>query len=319
MESYFGEDFDNFLSQIRTILVKRKADYSLIKEFKDNVYSERRWNKNLKQWEPCQAVLKRGEETFSFLKNYFEVYQDLFDDGKDHYAETHSYEVLNYLTLMAKGFETDYWKAPVLMYFRKFRYEKFVNFLKILDNKLSCDWITGLVPSMRIDNMNRILVCIENASSTDDVLKSDLFKIEKSSFLNIVGDNIYGRKYARYLLLKVDMLTGGFAQPYKLPATISIEHILPQTPNDESQWKKDFSDEERDEWTDKIGNLVLISRRKNSSQGNSDFTKKVEKYFSKNIEVFPSMVKVFQENKEWKLCNLQKRQTDTIRLLNETY
>jgi len=29
-------------------------------------------------------------------------------------------------------------------------------------------------------------------------------------------------------------------------------------------WKKDFTDKEREEWTHKIGNLVLISRRKNS-------------------------------------------------------
>lgn len=41
------------------------------------------------------------------------------------------------------------------------------------------------------------------------------------------------------------------------------------------------TDAERAEWTDKDGNLVLISRRKNTSQGNLDFEKKKTKYFRK--------------------------------------
>jgi uncharacterized protein with ParB-like and HNH nuclease domain len=313
MESYFGDDFDNFLSQIRTILVKRKADYALVKEFNDNVYSEKRWNRSTKQWEPCKALLKRGENTFEFIKDYYIQYQNIFD--KNHFEETNSYEIYNYLNLMSKGLESDYWKAPVLMYFKKFKYENFLEFLKKLDNKLSIDWIIGINPTTRIDNMNAILACIEKESKADDVLKSSTFDLNKTDFTTIIDGNIYGRKYARYLLLKVDMLSNSVDSPYIYPSMITIEHILPQNPSDNSQWKKDFSDEQREEWTDKIGNLTLLSRRKNTSQGNLDYEKKVEKYFKNNIETFPSIIKLFQENKEWKLANLQKRQQDVCKLL----
>lgn len=316
MESYFGDNFDNFLSQIRTILVKRKADYSLIKEFDDNVYSEKRWNRNTKQWEPRKALLKRGDETFDFLKEYFSVYQNLFD--KNHFTETNSYEISNYLSFMSNGFETDYWKAPVLMYFKKFKYNNFLNFLKKLDTKLSCDWIIGLVPSMRIDNMNKILLCIENSKDTTEILKSNVFSINKNDFHNIISENIYGRKYARYLLLKIDLLMTDIDKQSISSSIISIEHILPQNPDDNSLWKKDFSEEQREEWTDKIGNLALISRRKNSSQGRLDYKEKCTKYFSNNIGTFPSMLKVFQENKEWKLSNLTTRQNMIISLLEDS-
>ncbi|WP_407426893.1 DUF262 domain-containing protein [Treponema sp.] len=316
MESYFGEDFDNFLSQIRTILVKRKADYSLIKEFNDNVYSTEKWNKATKRKEPCKPLLKRGEDTFAFLKDYFTVYQNLFD--KNHFIETNSYQISNYLVFMSNGFETDYWKAPVLMYFKKFKYDNFLNFLKKLDAKLSSDWIIGLVPSMRIDNMNKILMCIDKSKTTVEIFQSDVFSLNKNDFHNIISENIYGRKYARYLLLKIDLLMTDIDKQSISPSIISIEHILPQTPNDNSQWKKDFSDAEREEWTDKIGNLALISRRKNSSQGRLDYTEKCKKYFEKNIGTFPSMIKVFQENKEWKLDNLKKRQQEIISLLEKS-
>ena len=299
MESYFGEDFDNFLSQIRTILVKQKANFNLLKEFDDNVYSK--------------ALLKRGEETFSFIKEYFEVYHSVFDS--DHFTETKSYAIANYLTLLQTGFETDYWKAPILMYFKKFRYNGFFDFIKKLDNKLSCDWIIGLVPSMRILNVNKILMCIDEKTDFEDILKSDVFKCNTNDFKSIIDNSVYGRKYAKYLLLKVDMLTGGDTTPYKLPSMISIEHILPQTPNAESQWVKDFSEDYRNEWTDKIGNLVLLSGRKNTSQGNYDYEKKLTKYFEKKVETFPSIVKVFQTYSEWKTKDLENRQNEVISML----
>ncbi|MDE6244731.1 MAG: DUF262 domain-containing HNH endonuclease family protein [Treponemataceae bacterium] len=313
MESYFGDDFDNFLSQIRTILVKRKADFSLIKEFNDIIYSEKRWNRDKKQWEACKAYLKRGEETFRFIKEYFIQYQEIFD--KDHYEETKSYEIFNYLNLMQKGFGTDYWKASVLMYYKKFKYEGFLEFLKKLDNKIACDWIIGLVPSMRINNINDILKCIESSENSNGVLHSNVFDVNKDSFKTIISDSIYGRKYARYLLMKVDVLSCSSDWKYNLPSTISIEHILPQNPNDDSLWKKDFTDVEREEWTDRIGNLVLISRRKNSSQGNFDYADKHSKYFKNNIELFPAIVKLFEINKEWKLTNLLNRQNEIVNLL----
>lgn len=313
MESYFGDDFDNFLSQIRTILVKRKADFSIIKEFNDIVYSEQRWNRDKKQWETCKAYLKRGEETFRFIKEYFIQYQEIFD--KDHYEETKSYEIFNYLNLMQKGFGTDYWKAAVLMYYKKFKYEGFLEFLKKLDNKIACDWIIGLVPSMRIDNINNILKCIESNENSTVVLNSNVFDVNKDSFKTIISDSIYGRKYARYLLMKVDVLSCSSDWKYNLPLTISIEHILPQNPKDNSLWKKDFTDTEREEWTDRIGNLVLISRRKNSSQGNFDYADKHKKYFKNNIELFPAIVKLFEINKEWELTNLLNRQNEIVNLL----
>lgn len=216
---------------------------------------------------------------------------------------------------MNKGFETDYWKAPVLMYFKKFKYEGFFDFLKKLDNKLSTDWITGIVPSMRITDMNEIQKCIDEKSDYQDILNSNAFDIDKATFETVITGNIYGRKYARYLLIKTDVLMNSPDKQYNLPETISIEHILPQNPTENSQWKKDFTDEQREEWTDKIVNLTLISRRKNSSQGNLDYEKKYENYFKKNIETFPSMIKLFQENKEWKIDNLKKRQENVINLL----
>ncbi len=74
-----------------------------------------------------------------------------------------------------------------------------------------------------------------------------------------------------------------------------------------------------DKWTDKIGNLVLISKKKNTVQGNRDYAAKKDKYFKNNIERFPSMLKLFNDNSEWKLENLIKRQNEVVEMLLNYY
>jgi hypothetical protein len=81
----------------------------------------------------------------------------------------------------------------------------------------------------------------------------------------------------------------------------------------------DFAEADREEWTDKLGNLVLISRRKNTAQGNLDFDKKKEKYFTKNVEVFPNSIRIYQQYSTWTLADLKHNNEETIEKLLKEY
>ena len=285
METYFGEDFDKFLSHIRTILVKKKQTTTLLKEFDEFVYSNQEYDRTQKKYVPRTPILRRGRDTFELLYSYYHTYQEVFDT--DHSVVTGDYEITNYLKLMETGFGADYWIAPVLDYYRKYRRRGFVAFLKALDRKLSADWITAATPTVRMENVNAILREIEASQDSAALLQSKTFTINKSDFERVINGDIYGRSFAKYLLLKLDLIYRGSSTPMIPQAIASIEHILPRNPSADSQWVKDFSAAEREEWTNKLGNLVLISRRKNTSQGNRDYVEKKEKYFEKNIEMFP--------------------------------
>jgi hypothetical protein len=104
-----------------------------------------------------------------------------------------------------------------------------------------------------------------------------------------------------------------------MPPVISIEHILPQTPEAESQWKKDFTDEQRIEWTNRLGNLVLISRRKNSSQGNKDYNEKRIKYFKNNVELFSNSVRIYNQYQNWTFNELQKNHNEVMEKIKEGF
>ena len=93
-------------------------------------------------------------------------------------------------------------------------------------------------------------------------------------------------RVTKALLLRLDsalaeagrMHEGGGAR-YE-PGIISIEHVLPQNPPEGSEWLEWFPlEEERAAWTHRIGNLVLLSRRKNNRASNFEFERKRREYF----------------------------------------
>ncbi|MCA9156206.1 MAG: HNH endonuclease [Planctomycetales bacterium] len=52
-------------------------------------------------------------------------------------------------------------------------------------------------------------------------------------------------------------------------AIITVEHVLPQNPKSGSQWERWFPNPAvREQWVHRLGNLALLSRRKNSSASN---------------------------------------------------
>jgi len=309
-ESYFGEDFDAFLSHLRTILVKQKAAVSLLKEFEDNIYNPTSYDRTNKIKTKLPALLNKGEDTFEFVDKYKKHYEQLFEN--ENYDLTGSFELYNYLHLMRKGFEADFWVAPLLRYYDRFKTDQLINFVKALDNKFANDWLVGFTPTKRIENVNAIIQVIDDAKTANDVFLSSSLTHDNKDLLDTLAGNIYGSRAARYILLKLDLLYHGHTTKLEMPGTISIEHILPQNPHDNSQWKTDFTDLEREEWTDKLGNLVLISRRKNSAQGNKEFADKKEKYFKNNVELFSNSIRIYNQYSTWTLTDLEKNHNEVL-------
>lgn len=308
-ENYFGEDFDNFLSHLRTILVKQKASVSLLKEFEDNIYNPKSFDRNSKKYTNLPPLLEKGEKTFEFINTYKEHYEKLFEKT---IIISSGIELYNYLQLMQKGFEADFWIAPLLRFYDKFKTEQLLEFVKKLDNKFANDWLLGYTPTTRIENINKVIQLIDDSNIPADVINHSLLEINKKDLIEALSGDIYGRRAARYIMLRLDLIYHGHTTEFDIPETISIEHILPQTPNDDSQWIKDFTEDDRLDWTNKIGNLVLISRRKNSSQGNKDYSDKREKYFKQNIELFSNSVRILKEYPTWNKNDLIKNHIEVL-------
>ena len=89
-----------------------------------------------------------------------------------------------------------------------------------------------------------------------------------------------------------------------------MEHVLPQNPDPGSQWLVEFPDpDQREEWTHKLANLVLLTLRKNTQASNWDFAAKKSKYFCEKGGVSPFVITTQVLSEEtWTPTVLQARQ-----------
>lgn len=309
-ENEFREDFDRFLAYIRTILLKDKARFSILKEFEDKIYKVNATS--------GVAILNKGKDTFEILKKYKDHFNELLSG--DNSAKIGDFSFDNLVGVMNNGYESTDWIPPLLHYYAKFDINKIVEFSAKLDNKFSFDWLSGKTPTTRIENMNSILKQIEASETPDQLLSSTVFQIDINLIESILNEDIYGKPFDQYILLKLDYIYQDqtLSSPRSVPKQLSIEHILPRNPNAHSQWCSDFDEENRKQWTNKIGNLILLSRKKNSSQSRQDYLRKKSNYFATNINSFPNSVRVMK-SASWALMDLKNNHTSIVADLKNHY
>jgi len=314
-EGELGDDFDRFLNHLRTILVKEKARMSLLDEYEQKIYHPREKDKTTGILKA--PLLTKGTKTFELVERYLKHYYTLLEG--DNYVQTgNSFRFDNLIKVMLTGLPSTDWIPPLLRYFDCFGHDGVFQFLKLLDNKFSADWVAQYTPTTRIENMNQIIHIVEQASDTASVLGDSCFYIDADAFKRAISSAVYGRRFTRYLLLKLDYIFHDESQRMSIES-LSVEHILPQTPADESEWKKVFTDAQRDEWTDRLGNLVLITTKKNTSQGRLDFADKKKRYFQKRINTCPNSLRVLNTYSAWTPTVLEENHNTVLGALREHY
>jgi hypothetical protein len=313
-EGELADDFDRFLNHLRTILLKDKARLNLLQEFEEKIYDPKEKDKSTGLKKP--PLLAKGKPTFMFIERYLKHYGTLLGGGN--YDDTGStFEFDNLIKVMLTGLPSSDWIPPLLRYFDRFKHDRLLDFLTVLDNKFSSDWIAQYTPTERIENMNEVIRVIESASTSNDVLLATCFKVDGEGVVRAIEGSVYGRRFTRYLLLKLDFLYHDHAHRMAFES-LSVEHVLPQKPAAGSKWREDFSDEQRKELTNRIGNLVLITTKKNTSQGNADYDVKRTKYFAKKINTCPNSLRVLQ-NGQWTPVELLANQKTVLDKVRQYY
>ncbi len=144
---------------------------------------------------------------------------------------------------------------------------------------------------------------------------------EKETIITYLDYNnfYYEDKLNKYVLLRLNTSISEGNPNYDSYKKITIEHVLPQNPKSNSQWMKWFpTEQEREKYVHCLGNLVLLSRRKNSSAKNYDFNEKKEKYFNTPITNFSLTIQVINQQ-EWTPEVITNRQLELINKLKEIW
>ena len=100
----------------------------------------------------------------------------------------------------------------------------------------------------------------------------------------------------------------------------TIEHILPQNPKDNSQWRCDWEDNEIKYWVHRLGNLAFLSGKANARAKNFDFLDKKEKYFmaKSGAPVYPITTRVLNQT-TWTPDIVERFQNEYLTILKKIW
>jgi uncharacterized protein with ParB-like and HNH nuclease domain len=323
------EELENVIAFIRTMQIKEKAKLSIYEEYRREIFGK--------------GYLRKGVEFIDYVKEVAEIYTEKILEGEINLGKiSKDNDYKNTITLLRTFVTFSDWIPPLIAFSRKFRVDEHLfNFILKLEKKAIIEWVMGFSSTERITSLNRIIKLIENENEPQTIVDDMLFykgeelagrpsrildfsnknQVE-SDFIGRLNDtqfySIYGGKLAKYILLRIDMKYWELENFPGYPGTITIEHILPQNPPKDSEWVKIFSEEERREWINKLGNLVLLSGSKNSKAQNYEFNKKKTVYFKRKSTPFRITREV--ENKEkWTLEELKARHQQLLNDAKEIF
>ena len=306
IEESIGRDgFRDLFAHIRMITLKTKLRRTLQADFQDNVLKN----------------ITGGDFIDNTLEPYASVYEILL--GASYESTQDAEQVNGYLRQLARLDNFD-WIPPAMAFFRRNSNDRqsLIRFTKDLERLAYGLFVRRVNINDRINRYAEVLREIER---DDDMFRDDsalqLSSDERLEVIKGLGGEIYLQTAVvrRTLLERLDNLLADTGASYAR-TTVTVEHVLPQNPRTGSQWMTWFPDDgERNIWTHKLANLVLLSRRKNASASNWDFERKKSAYFQRGgIAPFALTAQVLSE-REWTPKVLERRQEELLKALRSEW
>ena len=306
LEQELGRNrFNELFAHIRMIKLKNKARRSVLEELQE-------------------FVVPRIASIRNFIDDELSSYASALRALKNgnYRADNNQFEINQYIYWLNQVSFSEWLPAAILFLHQKPDAHQSVEFFRHLEILTSYLHLSAKYTGKRIERYGSILKDLqENPKQCSPSLFLD--DEEKQSFRELLDGNIYNGLTAvrrNYLILRLDaMISDGAANYKNASGLLTIEHVLPQTIDDNSQWRQwwekdeDGGDTLHQTWLHRLANLIPLNKRRNSAASNLDFAEKKEKYFSgnKNVSSYALASKVLEKDK-WTPEVVEARQKELL-------
>ncbi|MDM0495688.1 DUF262 domain-containing HNH endonuclease family protein [Clostridium perfringens] len=298
------EKLDQIIGFMRTMKLKNKVEESVYEEFSKKIF------RNEPEYLGVNFV-----NHLTAVKALYDKY--IIDGNLEGVSEEEKSYYKNLINIMREFLPYDDWMAAVIRFAEKFNDDKLVlEFVKVLEKRLVIDWVNGNSFADRLNRVYGILEAIEEKDSLEEIKEAPVFlyDLERTTayFENALNDIDFYSKgrmmIPKYIFVRLDMEK----RPNEVldySDKIMIEHILPRNAK-EAYWKDNFSADQRRNWANKFGNLVIITGAKNTRANNKPFAEKVEQYLSKKSDF--AITKEVLELSDWNMDSLKDRHESLV-------
>lgn len=232
---------------------------------------------------------KDSQKIILDIKKFAENYSEIVNSTQDNYIS-----MLKYLS------HNIYWKS-ILTTAKHTDYKEYDKLKIIITRYFYQSWIAGGTSNRIKQTAFNILKSVKNGISIDDytIIENDE-EIIKDGIKTIIEKNlskydyyekslnsnyVYWERWLKPLLLSIEYFENEKKDFIPIVRDLQIEHILPQTWNAEKSWdgvllnwKDNFSEDEAEQLISSLGNLTLLTGKKNIEASNCNYDKKIDIY-----------------------------------------
>jgi len=206
-----------------------------------------------------------------------------------------------------------FWKT-VLITAKDKEFSKFGALCEELRRLYYCYWVAGYTTAKTRDFSFKLIRLIKKGASLGEIKDEINRKMKEDNVLKWIKEDleydVYGVTWLKPLLILVEYGQTDESVFIEYSRNLHVDHILPEEWEKKSYWKKRWSKEKADYWLHKLGNLTLLSGRKNIRASNEEFPKKRKIYKGKGLDGTTSfeITKRIIKSSSWTEKEVRKRQ-----------
>lgn len=306
-EETLGRDnFADLFQHIRMIFARERARRELLREFPIQV---------LDHYLPNHSR--------EFIDDIVIPYADAYVEIKEQsYKAAVGADPVNAWFKRLSQLDNNDWRPPALWAMKHHRddAEWLAEFMQKLERLASSMFIRRVYATPRAQRYSDLLKQLSMDAGLN-AAAFDLTETERAETIaRLDGDVYQSTKTVKYVLLRLDEILAADPGVTYSHARVTVEHVLPQMPQAGSEWMESFTKAERDLWTHRLANLVLLNRTKNAQASRADFGEKKKRYFTSKdgVAVFALTTQVLAQD-EWSPSVLVARQAMLIEKLTAAW
>ena len=299
LESIIGIDrLDAFFGHYRTAITATKARGTL--------------------HEAMEALIKDNKEgPFALLEQFTQAASQYIRIIENDFSDPTTLRALKALSRV----RYDEWIPPLLAFLSNSTSDfSESDFVSLLEKITMQNWVRRLGRTARLTTYYQLIRAIRDGKAADDIRAIFYSSAQNVEFLQLLGSDLYGQPFARAVLLRLEEASQDECVTKTYAGEITIEHVLPQSLKD-SYWSDRFKPEQQEQWVHKLGNLALLSGRKNYKAQNFSFDRKKAIYIDKmnQKKVSFDITKDICDQSDWTVDNIKTRHRKLLQLAQDTW